>query len=133
MLACSEVWIREALLSAAVKVAMPAVLEIENSVVSWVDGIFEGCNEEQLSIDEFLKKIAIDSVGSVISDVIANDSKFEGVDVKIDNSKVFDEEGLACLLSAEDVETCLWYGFYNDCWFYRTKLFDGTEKFIVLS
>lgn len=133
MLAYSEVWIREALLSAAVKVAMPKVKAVEDNIISWSDGTVAGYEGEELSVDVVLDDIADGAVTAVISDITNNGSRFEGVDVKVDCNKVFDEDELVCLLSAEDVSACLWRGLFNDSWFYKTKLLDGTEQFIVLS
>ena len=135
MLSYSEVWIREALLSAAVKVAMPKVKAVEDNIISWSDGTgtVAGYEGEELSVDVVLDDIADDAVAAVVSDIINNGSRFEDIDVKVDHNKVFDEDELVCLLSAEDVSACLWRGLFNDSWFYKAKLLDGTEKFIVLS
>jgi len=133
MLAYSEVWIREALLSAAVKVAMPKVKAVEDNIISWSNGTVAGYEGEELSVDVVLDDIADYAVAAVVANIVNNSNRFGDVDVKVDHNKVFDEEGLACLLSAEDVSTCLWHGLFNDSWSYRVKLLDGTEQFIELS
>lgn len=134
MLTYSEVWMRKALLAAAVKVAMPQAKEIEENVVSWSEGLVKDSNDTVTDVNFVIRNIAEDAIAAVINDIIANNSTFLDVSVFIDRTRIYDRsERHVCLLKVDDVISCLWHGIFNDCWFYKAILDNGEEKFIVLS
>lgn len=132
MLAYSEVWIREALLSAAVKVARPRVERVERNVISLHEGTFLDENGEIRDIDDRLCEIAVDAVTEVVIGIIHNGYKFEGFNVEIGHSAILSEDRTICLLSADNVADSLFYGMFNGCWLYEAELSNRTKQFIEI-